>query len=655
MSNSNENYLYKISVIIVNYNVEYFLEQCLNSVKKALENVSGEVFVVDNNSIDNSVEMVKAKFPEFHLIANKDNRGFSKANNQAIEISQGEYVLLLNPDTVVEEDTFEKVIAFMDAHPKAGGLGVRMLDGKGKFLPESKRGLPTPIVAFYKIFGLSKIFPKSKRFGQYHLGHLSEFETNEIDILSGAFMLMRHETLKKVGLLDEAFFMYGEDIDLSYRIVKGGYKNYYFPETRIIHYKGESTKKSSVNYVFVFYRAMVIFAEKHFSQKNAKMFSFLINMAIYLRAALAVGARFIKKTLLPVTDFLIIIGGLYALTHRWELENIEFPKKVLSFALPFYTTSWLIGIFYNNGYQKPFKVGTLIKGTFWATIFILAVYALLPKDYQFSRLFILCGALFVIIYFIISRIFLHFMLGTSFRMIGEKPKKFAIVGMKEEAHRVANLLRQSIGNIDSISFVSTEDQKSDWTIGTVNQLDQITHIHNIDEIIFCAKDIDSQSIIKWMSRINTYNIDFKIAQPDSMYLIGSNSIDTAGDLYLFNINSITKTENVRNKKTFDLLIALGGLLSSPLIIWFYRNKAQLIRNLLLLLAGKITCIGYIVTNNSSKLPKIKPGILTPYSDQTELDEDQATKINLIYARDYSVRKDITIFLRKWKKMDNHIQ
>ena len=265
---------FKISVIIVNYNVEFFLEQCLNSVQKALNNINGQVFVVDNNSIDGSVDMVERKFPHYNLIANKDNKGFSKANNQAILLSDAEYILLLNPDTVVEEDTFSKVIDFMDNHPEAGGLGVRMLDGKGKFLPESKRGLPTPKVAFYKIFGLSKIFPKSKKFGQYHAGHLSEFETNEIDILSGAFMLMRSEALDKVGLLDEAFFMYGEDIDLSYRIQKGGYKNYYYPETRIIHYKGESTKKSSVNYVFVFYRAMIIFAEKHFSQKTRNFFHF---------------------------------------------------------------------------------------------------------------------------------------------------------------------------------------------------------------------------------------------------------------------------------------------------------------------------------------------------------------------------------------------
>ena len=220
--------------------------------------------------------MVKEKFPQAIVIENKKNTGFSYANNQAIKIAKGEYVLLLNPDTVVEEDTFEKVIAFMDAHPDAGGLGVKMIDGKGNFLPESKRGLPTPSVAFYKIFGFSKLLPKSKTFGKYHLGFLDKDQTHEIEILSGAFMLLRKKALDTVGLLDERFFMYGEDIDLSYRILLGGYKNYYFPETRIIHYKGESTKKSSVNYVFVFYRAMVIFAEKHFSQNNAKLFSFLI-------------------------------------------------------------------------------------------------------------------------------------------------------------------------------------------------------------------------------------------------------------------------------------------------------------------------------------------------------------------------------------------
>ncbi|MCL2512194.1 MAG: glycosyltransferase family 2 protein, partial [Bacteroidales bacterium] len=206
----------KLSVIIVNYNVEHFLNQCLYSVRDACEGIEAEVFVVDNNSVDGSVEMVRKQFPEVKLIANVDNVGFSRANNQALRVATGEYQLLLNPDTVVEHDTFIKIVDFMDAHPDAGALGVKMVDGTGKFLPESKRGLPTPAVAFYKIFGLARLFPKSKRFGRYHLGFLDKEQTHEVEVLSGAFMLLRKEALEKAGLLDEDFFMYGEDIDLSY-------------------------------------------------------------------------------------------------------------------------------------------------------------------------------------------------------------------------------------------------------------------------------------------------------------------------------------------------------------------------------------------------------------------------------------------------------
>ena len=257
----------KLSVVIVNYNVAFFLEQCLRSVYKALNGIESEVFVVDNHSVDNSVRIVREKFPQVKLIANIENTGFSKANNQALAVATGEYVLLLNPDTVVEEDTFSTCISFMDAHPEAGACGVRLIDGKGNYLPESKRGLPTPEVAFYKIFGLSSLFPRSKRFGKYNLGYLSKDETNEIEVLSGAFMFMRSSALNKAGFLDEAFFMYGEDIDLSYRIRQAGYSIYYHPETRIIHYRGESTKKSSLNYVFIFFPSqpvLSLYKHKHF-------------------------------------------------------------------------------------------------------------------------------------------------------------------------------------------------------------------------------------------------------------------------------------------------------------------------------------------------------------------------------------------------------
>jgi len=225
----------KLSIIIVNYNVKYFLIQCLNSVLEAIENIDAEIFVVDNNSSDGSVEMLKEKFPMLRLIENQENVGFSKANNQAIREASGEYILLLNPDTLVESETFCKSIQFMDEHDDAGALGVKMLNGKGEFLPESKRGLPLPNVAFYKIFGLTKLFPKSKKFASYHLSCMDNNQIHSVEVLSGAFMMLRKSVLDKIGYLDEDYFMYGEDIDLSYRITQNGYINYYYPETKIIH------------------------------------------------------------------------------------------------------------------------------------------------------------------------------------------------------------------------------------------------------------------------------------------------------------------------------------------------------------------------------------------------------------------------------------
>jgi GT2 family glycosyltransferase len=455
-----------------------------------------------------------------------------------MRIAKGEYILLLNPDTYVQEDTFLKCIAFMDQHPNAGGLGVRMIDGKGNFLPESKRGLPTPIVAFYKIFGLSRIFPRSKRFGRYHLGYLDEFETNEIEILSGAYMFMRKKALDEVGLLDEAFFMYGEDIDLSYRIVKGGYKNYYYPKTQIIHYKGESTKKSSINYVFVFYKAMIIFAKKHFSNKNAQTFSFLINLAIYFRAGLAILNRFIKKSALPIFDFITVLITLWGMASLWGKESHPFPSEVLRIDLPIYSFLWCISIYISGGYDRPIKIFNLLKGVATGTAVILIFYALLPKELQFSRLFILLGTLGVASYFVLFRLLLHFLIKGKFDLGGIRKKTFAIIGSPEERNRVEKILKSSINNIQALHYISTEDTHEADVSGSVNQLDQVVHIHGIDEVIFCARDNSAETIIRWMSKIASDELEFKIAQPDSLHLIGSNSIDTSGDLYFFQIDKI---------------------------------------------------------------------------------------------------------------------
>ena len=274
----------KLSVVIVNYNVRQYLAACLDSVAKALDGIEGEVFVVDNNSSDDSVEFISRHYPWVHLINNKENLGFSKANNIAIRQSVGEYVLLLNPDTLVDKETFRGVLQFMDSHPEAGGAGVKMYNADGTIAPESRRAVPTPFVAARKMLGFTK---------RYYMSYLSWDEAAQIQVVSGAFFMIRRKALEQVGLLDEDFFMYGEDIDLSYRLLKGGWENWYLPYS-IIHYKGKSTQKSDYRYVHVFYQAMLIFFQKHYSHLSM-VYTVPVKMAIYFRAFIALTDILRKK------------------------------------------------------------------------------------------------------------------------------------------------------------------------------------------------------------------------------------------------------------------------------------------------------------------------------------------------------------------------
>lgn len=274
----------KLSVIIVSYKVKFYLEQCLLAVKKATAGIESEIYVVDNHSNDGSVEFIAERFPDINLISSNHNNGFSHANNIAIRQCSGEYVLLLNPDTIVGERSIKEVLKFMDAHPKAGGVGVKMLNADGSCAKESRRGVPTVATSFYKMTGLCACYPHSQRFAHYYMGHLPWDKSAQIEIISGAFCMLRHSALDKIGLLDEDFFMYGEDVDLSYRLLKGGYENWYVP-VEILHYKGESAHKSSFRYVHVFYNAMLIFFRKHYGNKAA-IISLPIKAAVVVKATI---------------------------------------------------------------------------------------------------------------------------------------------------------------------------------------------------------------------------------------------------------------------------------------------------------------------------------------------------------------------------------
>lgn len=666
----------KLSIIIVNYNVEHFLEQCLHSVMKASPAITSEVIVIDNSSVDGSVEMIKKKFPLVKLIANEKNVGFSCANNQGIKEATGEYILLLNPDTVVQEDTFEKAIRFLDEKRDAGALGVMMLDGKGNFLPESKRGLPTPSVAFYKIFGFAKLFPKSKIFGKYHLGYLDKNKIHEVDVLSGAFMLIRKAVLDKIGLLDETFFMYGEDIDISYRITQAGYKNYYFPETRIIHYKGESTKKSSVNYVLVFYNAMRVFAKKHFAKDQAKLFSFLIYVAIAFRAGVALVKRFIRQIFVPLLDAVILYTGLYFIKDYYE-RNIKFveggayPDDLVISAFGAYVFIWIVSIFLSGGYDKPIRLQNIARGVFLGTGIILAVYALLPEEYRFSRALILIGTGWVIVSMLGTRMLFHLFRIKEFMLEGSTSKRIAIIGNEEEYKRVFALLKESSIKTAFIGFVESSDviqplssEGEKLHLGRFSQLQEIIDIYKIDEVIFCSKNLSAEKIIDAMSAQSNASVEFKIAPQESISIIGSNSIDTAGDLYAIDINSINKPSNKRKKRIIDTLFSVLFIALLPILIFVVKSPVSFIGNIFKVLFGVRTWVAstpYLPSSNAKGRGAqhspfggvgVDTGVLSPADSlkSNHITPEVAERLNKIYSKDYSVRNDINIILKGIRKL-----
>lgn len=622
----------KLSVIIVNYNVEAYLEQCLRSVLKALENVDGEVFVVDNQSTDGSVEMVRDRFPEVRLIANTVNVGFSRANNQAIERSNAEYAVLLNPDTVVGEDVFEKVVAFMDSHPDAGGLGVKMIDGTGRFLPESKRGLPTPAVAFFKIIGLTRLFPRSKVFGKYHLGHLPENETAQIEILSGACMFLRKETIDKVGMLDESFFMYGEDIDLSYRILLGGWKNYYYPDVQIIHYKGESTKKSSVNYVRVFYNAMAIFAKKHFASKGADFIGSLINLAIFISAVLAIVARFLLRMALPIIDIALAIGMLFMLKEQCNVPEVG------ALSLFLFSVCALCGM-----YDLPVKLLSILKGITVGSI-LASLYNFFVPSYGSDSL--VFSAIIIGLAALIARLSMHFSGSKGFDLRADRKRRVLTIGSEDEASKAAALLWQThygLGQHEHIQTTGTDLNKKD--------LQKRIKKGRFDEVIFCASDIPAAHIIELLSATHKSRVQYKIAAPGNTHIIGPNSIESTKELFMLKDNGIISAGSVRSKRLLDLVLSILLAISLPLSIWFMETRKHILRNIVDVLKGDRTWVGY-PANRAFKLMSFKrPGILPPVTSSVVWNNESArARAELVYAKDYHYTIDIRSFLSGFKQL-----
>ena len=672
----------KLSVIIVNYNVCYFLEQALLSVRRAVEKLGEpvEVFVVDNNSADGSVAMVQARFPEVVLVANRNNPGFSKANNQALRRATGQYQLLLNPDTVVEEDTFRACCAFMDAHPECGGLGVKMLDGQGQFLPESKRALPTPAVAFYKMFGLARLLPKSRTFGRYHLGFLSPEETHEVEVLSGAFMLLRKAALDAVGLLDEDYFMYGEDIDLSYRLTQGGWKNYYYPGARIIHYKGESTKRTSVNFVFVFYRAMVIFARKHFAPGRAGLFSLLINAAIWLRAGAALLERLAVRVAPLLIDAGLIWGGMYFLKTYWERNHKfapgNYPAQYMEVAVPAYILVWLASAYLSGAYDRPVKTSRVVRGVFVGTLLISAASNFLDA-WRFSKALIILGGVWAVTALVGRQLVAHFIKYRDLRLSEHRQKNIAIVGSGPESRRVRQLLEAAGVQARVIGYVNVAPEASapaevadieaadlhaalssfphsptEDPLGELRQLADIIHLYALTELICCGKDLPASQIIALMLSLPAEPlVAYKILPEDSQYIIGSSSKDTPGDYYTLDIAlNLYQPQQARAKRLLDVVSSAGLLLLAPLLIWWQPQKEGFLRNCLEVLLGNRTWVGL---RHSSGPAQARPAVLSPAdaaATVTPLSEVTQRRLELLYAKDYEPGMDLSLLWRCWRRL-----
>lgn len=656
----------QLSVIIVNFNVRHFLEQVLLSVRRAAEGLQVEIIVVDNCSSDDSNEIIKQKFTDVYLIENQINVGFSRANNQGILVARGKYVLLLNPDTVLAEDTLHKCLIFMELHPSVGGMGIRMIDGSGRFLPESKRGFPTPWVAFCKAFGLSALFPKSQRFNTYSLGHLSEYETNEADVLAGAFMLMPRAVLTKIGLLDETFFMYGEDIDLSYRIVKEGFKNIYFADSTIIHYKGESTKKGSLNYVKIFYNAMIIFAKKHFKGEQATIFIALMQMAIYFRAFLTIFSNTLKSFKLPLLDGALLFVGLSWLKNIWASNYFENPNyynyynnNFLYINIPIYISVWLISIFLSGGYDAPLSLRRLLRGGIVGAIFWAAIYGFLPLAYRFSRALLLLGAVWGWVMLAVVRYLFHFLEYKNFKISDETPKNLLLVGSLAETQRAKHLLNEAQvrKNIIGIVAPTIENQRiTNQYLGNLTQLPDLVRIYRIHEIIFCSKDILNKDIIRLMTELCKQDVIYKILPEGSQSIIGSHDKNARGELYTIDPRfRLAAPMHRRHKRLFDIILSLCLFTLFPVIVWIMLNKFNFIKNIFQVFIGNKTWVGYASEVTTRDLPKIAQAILSPRLalENTPLSNDRSTleKLNFLYAKNYEFSDDLRFVYQFFSYLD----
>jgi len=684
-----------VSVIIVNYNVREFLRQSLLSLRRALAVLSAEIFVVDNASVDGSVEMVRQEFPEVKIIANHKNLGFARANNQALRQALGRFVVLLNPDTVVQENTFSAVQTFLAQHPETGIVGCKVLNPDGTLQLACRRSFPAPWVAFTRLTGLSQLFPKSRWFGRYNLTYLPEDETAEVEAVSGSFMAVRREAVEQVGMLDESFFLYGEDLDWCFRLRAAGWKIHYFPGTQIIHFKGESAKQSDLDNLRLFYQAMGQFVHKHFRHKIFSISYWLLHAAIWARAGIAFIDSMMRKLAIPLTDLAFMqVSMLIAVW--WRFDNTSFFSGFL-FVDAVYSTIWFICLALCGCYRRsPYSSYQAFVAT-TIGFFINASLTYFFKEYAFSRAVVLvAGAMNVLLlssWRLVVKILHHWGLGPFKGAVGKTllGRRTVIIGdFSTDSILVEKLKTNLKSGDDLVGLVSLNSHEVGKfyqglpVLTSLEELDkwlQATPHHRIQQLIFSTQRIPFGRILEVMSHQRQQRLNFKLVPSHLDVIIGKSGIDQIAEVPLLEIeNRLSRFWPALGKRAFDVLLAgifLLGFAPIFIILWLAGGKLQsrtiptpegrglrlweLSRGgrwakwpwLFAILAGKLSWVGLEIPAENAPnflsgeidLPFGATG-LAQINRRGQLSPEEKNKLYLYYVTHYTPLLDLEILFRK---------
>jgi GT2 family glycosyltransferase len=655
-----------LSIIIVNYNVKEFLQNLLHSINKAAQNISHEIIIVDNGSDDGSVELIQQKFPEVKLVINKENLGFGKANNIAMEQARGEYFLLVNPDTLLSENTLQEMMGFLKDHPEAGIAGCKILNPEGTLQLACRRSFPGPWTSFCKVAGLSNLFPKSKIFAKYNLTYLDENQTYEVDAISGSFMMMKREAYEKTGGFDEDFFMYGEDLDLCYRIQKEGYKVFYVHSAQIIHYKGESTKRSNIDDTKLFYDAMHLFVKKHFSASF--IVEIILQTAIIFRKFFAfLGKR--KFIIVPlIFDFIIFDFSLFFAERIYSSHTkwTGFPHSTvyLVFTIPVILQaliSALSGVYRRESLSVLRTILSVLIG-----FFILSSITYFFKEFAYSRAVLLIMYLMVFILFVGWRVIVKLFFKVGIEGGNPDNKRTLIIGTNDQtiqiAERLQNIRSEFHNIIGLIAFSKKkvgENLKSFQVLGTSDNIIKIIRNNNINEVVFSSNEISYNNMMSIVSLCRNENVEFKVIGKNLDFLVGKTSVSMLDDIPVIEIKyNISKPSFRFIKVLFDYI---GGLLVLFLIYPFIyliiragkkpSDFTKFILSIPSIFIRGASLVGPKEINKDRNIYIGKKGLtgLWYIEDYAGKDSD---KLDVFYARNQSLWFDLEILGKSLLKMWN---